>query len=840
MGLSAKLVVGLNKYSHDASVCIVDAESGEVLFALAKERITGRKHDGGATGELLRYGLRSIDASVSDVSLVVSNNHHHRVLPFEKRVPFAVAQNYVPADFDNALNLLPGAKHLELSHHLAHAWSVVGTSLMREGLVVVMDGMGEQYKAMAENMGGLDEVEAEAQAERQGQGQSDAYMHDLKLLRELRLEKFVGVPTALLPGSSYREAESAYMFDGATLTPVFKRWSRERSPPELYNHGFENMESLGAVYSRISSQVLGDWNACGKIMGLASWSGRYRNEAKEWIFGPDELEDVGLGEKFHHTHQFMTGNPLLCEGDDSFKIDWTALEGLSQPNSFSAARFGELAILASSVQENLESSAMQLVASLKEMTGASSLAVVGGVALNSVLNGRLQREGGFDSVFVPPAPGDEGVAVGCALYGFHQLRVQGGGGGRGGDGDANRAAAATDAEAAGTVLGMGVDARPAVKQSSFPAYQGMAFNEDLIDDAVFEFTPWVTADQFDSVEECIDAAVESLAGGKVVAWFQGRSEFGQRALGHRSFLADPRAVTMRRHVNEKVKDREWWRPLAPSVLAEHAGDWFEGMSNGGNESPYMSITASVRSECRARVPSICHIDGTARLQTVTAAEAPVYHSLIKKFCAKTGVPMVMNTSFNRKGQPIVESPDRALATLLACGTDAVESLYIGRWKVIPRPFPISEEKAHIAPTEEEGDLSVIAVRYYMSEVTASPSVDAEPLRVRVQDGRKEDGGDEWRELPSLLHLELLQLLLPQGEASGSCTAAEEELPDVTVQELWEAMGQVMTDCKWEDIREALKWLYEARLLYFNGPNIGIDADPAALFRDMDIVDLRTP
>jgi carbamoyltransferase len=852
MRLSAKLVVGVNKYSHDASVCIVDADSGEVLFAQAKERITGRKHVGGATGELLRYGLRSIDASVSDVSLVVSNNHHHRVLPFEKRVPFAVAQNYVPADYDDAFNLLPGAKHLELSHHLAHAWSVVGTSPMREGLVVVMDGMGEQYKAMVEDMGGLDEVETETEAEAKvkGQGQGDAYMHDLKLLRDLRPGKFVGVPAALLPGSSYREAESAYMFDGATLTPVFKRWSRERSPPELNNHGFENMESLGAVYSRISSQVLGDWNACGKVMGLASWSGRHRNEAKEWIFGPDGLEDVSLGEQFHHTHQFMTGNPLVCEGDGSFKIDWAALEGLSLPNSFSATRFGELALQASSVQDNLESSAMQLVASLKEMTGASNLAVVGGVALNSVLNGRLQREGGFDSVFVPPAPGDEGVAVGCALYGFHQLRVQGGGGGDGGgDGDGDNArngaaaaAVAIGAEAAGTVLDMDADARPiAVKQSSFPAYQGMAFNEELIDDAVFEFTPWVIADQFDSMEECVDAAVESLAGGKVVAWFQGKSEFGQRALGHRSFLADPRTATMRRHVNEKVKDREWWRPLAPSVLAEHAGDWFEGLSNGGNESPYMSITASIRSECRAQVPSICHIDGTARLQTVTVAEAPVYHSLIKKFYAKTGVPMVMNTSFNRKGQPIVESPDQALNTLLACGADAVESLYIGRWKVIPRPFPLSEEEAHAAPTEEEGGLSVIAVPYYISEVVASPSVNVGPLRARVQDGRKADGDDEWTELPSSLHLELLQLLQPQDEASGSHTATEEELPDVTVYELWGAMGQMTTDCQWKDIREALKWLYEAQLLYFNGPDIGIDAGrPTALSRDMDVVDLRTP
>lgn len=166
----------------------------------------------------------------------------------------------------------------------------------------------------------------------------DDYMHDLRLLRDTQPENFMGVPTALLPGSSYREAESAYLFDGCSLMPVFKRWTRERSPPELYNHGFENMESLGAVYSRISSQVLGDWNGCGKIMGLASWSGRHRTEAKDWIYGPEKLDDVDLGDKFFHGHTFMTGNPYE---DGGLVINWDLLESLPQPNQFSADRFGE-------------------------------------------------------------------------------------------------------------------------------------------------------------------------------------------------------------------------------------------------------------------------------------------------------------------------------------------------------------------------------------------------------------------------------------------------------------------------------------------------------------------
>jgi predicted NodU family carbamoyl transferase len=122
------LIVGLNKYSHDASCCIMDSSTGKILFSQAKERISRLKHDGGAIGELLRYGLETIDASIDDIATVVSNNHHHRVLPFERRLPFYRGVKYTPEDYSDVMNLLPNAQHLELSHHLAHAWSVVGQS----------------------------------------------------------------------------------------------------------------------------------------------------------------------------------------------------------------------------------------------------------------------------------------------------------------------------------------------------------------------------------------------------------------------------------------------------------------------------------------------------------------------------------------------------------------------------------------------------------------------------------------------------------------------------------------------------------------------------------------
>ena len=245
---SKKLILGLNKYSHDASLCVVDSTNGKILFAQAKERISRKKHDGGAIGSLVEYALDYVGATVDDVALVVSNNHHYRVKPFEKRSIFAGSLGYIPKNYLHESNLLPSAKHMEISHHLAHAYSVSSTCPFNKGLILCMDGMGESYRAMAEHLAF------------EGTEQDD-YMHDLKLLKTMSKEEketFVGVPQSLIPGAGYREAESAYIFDGDRITPVFKRWCRERSPPELYNHGFENMDSLGAVYSRISSQILGN------------------------------------------------------------------------------------------------------------------------------------------------------------------------------------------------------------------------------------------------------------------------------------------------------------------------------------------------------------------------------------------------------------------------------------------------------------------------------------------------------------------------------------------------------------------------------------------------------
>jgi carbamoyltransferase len=169
---------------------------------------------------------------------------------------------------------------------------------------------------------------------------------------------------------------------------VFKRWTREQSPSELFNHGFENMESLGAVYSRISSHILGDWNACGKVMGLTSWNSKHFKETDKWIFGKDKPSTLNLGKDFYHKYDLMKGNPYI-EGD--FFINWDVIESIPEPNVFNANNFGRSAVLASSVQMDLEASALSLVDSLRSVTQQQNLALAGGVALNSVMNGRIVK-----------------------------------------------------------------------------------------------------------------------------------------------------------------------------------------------------------------------------------------------------------------------------------------------------------------------------------------------------------------------------------------------------------------------------------------------------------------
>ncbi|CAM9169214.1 unnamed protein product [Pylaiella littoralis] len=367
------LVIGLNKYSHDSSVCILSNRDGTCLFAGEKERLTRTKHDGGDTGSLVAHALESIGARLEDVRLVVSNNHHFRVAPFEKRIPWAVAQGACPESYASEENLLPTAAHAELSHHLAHAWSAAALAPFDSGLIVVMvracvrsfvrsfvrlfkrqrvtmarsEAAATKGEGWDTSSGGDSEQQQQQERRRERAAETqEEYYNDLRLMRELGAggemaegtevpgdgsPGFQQVPEELLPYEAYREAESAYQFtagsDGGppTLTPVYKRWIRERSPSELYNHGFENMESMGAVYSRVSSHIFGDWNACGKVMGLAPYASASPGpqSAEGAIPPPPRLTSGSL---------LLGGKSTGGSGEDAFHVDWETIENLPHPN----------------------------------------------------------------------------------------------------------------------------------------------------------------------------------------------------------------------------------------------------------------------------------------------------------------------------------------------------------------------------------------------------------------------------------------------------------------------------------------------------------------------------
>jgi carbamoyltransferase len=295
--------------------------------------------------------------------------------------------------------------------------------------------------------------------------------------------------------------------------------------------------------------------------------------------------------------------------------------------------------LARSIQEVTEEAMLRMARHVHRQTGEKNLCLAGGVALNCVANGRILREGPYESVWVQPAAGDAGGAIGAALSIWHQYLG-----------------------AARTYRGDRADRQG--------AFLGPGFNEAEISAALDSLGARYTQLPAD---EMVARAAEALALGKVVGWFQGRMEFGPRALGNRSILGDPRSPEMQKIINLKIKGRESFRPFAPAVLAEFAPAYFDL----DGESPYMSFTASVREE--AGIHAVTHLDRSARIQTVKRDTHGVFYDLIAEFRRLTGCAVVVNTSFNVRGEPIVCTPEDAFRCfmrtemdVLACGNHYLE------------------------------------------------------------------------------------------------------------------------------------------------------------------------
>jgi carbamoyltransferase len=400
--------------------------------------------------------------------------------------------------------------------------------------------------------------------------------------------------------------------NGTEITEVSKvygtNWKTDGlSRLRVYQAG-DSDHSLGFMYKAVS-RAIGfvfheheDWYLTedGKTMGLAPYGGyRYVADFRRYVnLLPDgrfelHLKDGGLIEFVDH-----------------------ALDGLDGDE-----RFQRGADLAFAAQNLLEDVMLHSARQLHKDTGLTDLCLAGGVALNCVANGRVLREGPFERVFVQPAAGDGGCAVGCAYYGHHVVAGQ-------------------------------PRERGNSKRGQRHAYLGRRYRDDEVVAAIE-----ASGLPHRRIAEPARLGAEALSRSLLLGWFTGGSEFGPRALGHRSILADPRHPDMKDILNAKVKHREWFRPFAPAVLEEHTSEYFDLSI----ESPYMLIVAPVRPDKRSVVPAIVHVDGTARVQTVNREDNGRYHELIEHFHRLTGVPVVLNTSYNDRGEPIVETPEQALA-----------------------------------------------------------------------------------------------------------------------------------------------------------------------------------
>jgi carbamoyltransferase len=386
--------------------------------------------------------------------------------------------------------------------------------------------------------------------------------------------------------------------------------------------------SLGIFYTAVT-QWLGfpHYGDEGKTMGLAPYGKpRYLAKMRELVKLDGPLFELGL-DYFTHDKEGVDMN----WDDGSPTIGRIYSDRLVE--LFGAAREedGEITELyndvAASLQAMLEEAYLHLAETLWEKTRIPNLCLAGGVALNAVANGRILPETQFEELYIQPAAGDSGTAVGAAYYVWNQEL--------------------------GRPRGFVME----------HAYTGPEFGDDEICAALEE--AGLSAERLD--DDALYAAVaERIAEGDVVGWFQGRMEFGPRALGHRSIVADPRSETMKDVLNARIKHREPFRPFAPSILAERTGEWFEQ----DYPSPFMVLVYKTASDKRDRIPAVNHVDDTGRVQSVESHVSPRYYRLISEFEKRTGVPVLLNTSFN-ENEPIVMTPRDAVDTFTKTKMDVL-------------------------------------------------------------------------------------------------------------------------------------------------------------------------
>lgn len=464
------------------------------------------------------------------------------------------------------------------------------------------------------------------------------------------------------PGSAGRCTESYTLYEGRGTE------LRELHGEQVKAH-LAALSTLGFVYEAVSRRAgfvttlhSGlSFPEAGKLMGLAAYGGTQEN----W-------------ERWFHKEN---GSYRINMSAYDILLEMEALEKRYDNGEGKPYFRPWLVDLAYKVQTELEEVLCELVADACAQTGLKRVCMAGGVALNSVANYKILRACALEDIFVFPAASDNGIAVGCALWGYHNDE--------------------------------GGSERSPLGSACF----GRSYSSDEVDEAIAQFSDLLVVEQHD-FEGMTGRVAEALAKGNIVARFEGGSELGPRALGHRSILADPTYERMKDVVNARVKFREAFRPFAPFIPLDRADEVFEL----DNPSPYMLLVAPVREEFRAKLPAITHEDGTGRIQTCTPEQNPFFHEICDKVeRLRGGAPVLLNTSFNVAGQPIVETPKEAIETFLRTDIDylALE----GRW-IRRRHQPVKDYADHVRGLEVEAhphglDPGQPGVRNMMSDLDAA-------------------------------------------------------------------------------------------------------------------------
>lgn len=386
--------------------------------------------------------------------------------------------------------------------------------------------------------------------------------------------------------------------------------------------------SLGVLYSVFTLYFGFDFNMDEyKVMGLAPFGDRRK-------YFSQVMDLIRLKEDGTYAIPIFGRNTTVEERETHAGVLGALAERFGPPRAPDGEMTQRFKDLAAAVQSVFQAVQLHVLKHFSVKTGLKDLCMAGGSALNCTNNGVVRRSRLFSSVFVQPAAGDDGSALGAALYVQHQR-----------------------------------EARTISPRIAAPLW-GPAYERDEIQETLAARKD-VQAQSYDALPALARAAAARLAQGQIIGWFQGRMEFGPRALGSRSILADPRPADMRSRVNMLIKKREGFRPFAPAVAAERAAEYFEVDAGDEVTFAHMLFVVPVRPSFRDKLPAITHVDGTARVQTVTPATNPRFYELLSAFGELSGMPILLNTSFNVKGQPIVCSPTEAIDTFLSAGLDAL-------------------------------------------------------------------------------------------------------------------------------------------------------------------------